>query len=158
MGQLCLAPRVQNTPPLIRPSESLQRTKANICTSPKCSNRKKRPARWWCVRRGVKCSSHSECGEAVPCVYACLSVTSDWVMWAGPLMVRVLCLLWSVSPTPFSAGGLIEFTHTRTHIQAGTHKPATHMSIMFQTVKPRASTTLSHQTDATLNFCLPRPI
>lgn len=129
MGQLCLALHVQNTPPLILPSESLQRTKANICTSPKCSNRKKRPTRWRCVRRGVECWSHSECGEAVPCVYACLSAASDWVMWAGPLMVGVLCLLCWVSPTPFSARGLIEFTHT--HVQARTHKQASHMSLMF---------------------------
>lgn len=43
MGRLCLALDVRHTPPLILPSESLQRTMANICEPPKCSIRKKRP-------------------------------------------------------------------------------------------------------------------
>lgn len=43
MERLCLARGVRHTPPLILPSESLQRTMANICELPKCSSRKKRP-------------------------------------------------------------------------------------------------------------------
>lgn len=80
---------VRHTPPLILPSESLQRAMANICELPKCSIRKRRPVGWECVHVGggvwevLITEAEAEHAEAVPCVYACLSVTSAWVMWAG---------------------------------------------------------------------------
>lgn len=86
---------VWRTPPLILPFESLQRTMANTCEPPKCSIGKKSGG-GGSVGLGVR-SMNAEgevnAVEAVPCVYARLSATDAWVIWAASLMVWVFFLL-----------------------------------------------------------------
>lgn len=66
-------------------------------------------------------------------------------------MVGVLCLLCWITPAPFSARGLIEFTHACTHRHERTSNIG-YMALMFQEVKPKVSTSLSFQPDASLNL------
>lgn len=153
MGRLCLVQGVQHTPPLILPSESLQRAMANICEPPKCSDRQKRRAGEGGAWRGVEYWSHGEYGEAVPCVYACLSGVGSWVMWAGLLMVGVLCLLCWIALALFSYQRLIGFTHALT----GTNTQVSWLVLMFQALNLAVSTRVSPQPDASLNLLWPLP-
>lgn len=141
---------VRHTPPLILPSESLQRTMANICEPPKCSIRKKRPVGWECV---------------CLCVWGglerCWILKLRWIRRSGAMCLRmsvshqrlgyvswfanglgVMSPVLEIALTPFSAWGLIEFAHahTGTNTQAsyshGSYVSSSETSSLDHTVSP----------------------
>lgn len=113
---------VRHTPPLILPSESLQRTMANICELPECSIRKRRPVGWECVHVGggvrVRGVDYWSWGWArrSSAMCLCMSISHQclgYVSWLANGL-GVLSPVLEIALTPFSAWGRPEFTHAHT--------------------------------------------